>query len=211
MFSLDKNKIFQDHGKKGEQKKEGKTPGAEKLLFPPQYSGFNQQYGPEKGTKKIKKLQGPGTEDNEQDQKRTGKSIEIQASLLKSQKYGRQQKKKQCDGIRQILDQIQNVSPPLEFLNIIRYLNMDTLKILPWNPKEILNFCKKRTGRWKLSVRFLKTRDIFLRFPSGSASITIGDRKKRKCGDNDPLSFFQQCFHTEPTKGLHWLTHVRDK
>ena len=115
-FPWIRTKFFRIMGKRESRRKRGKP--AEKLLFPPQYSGFNQQYGPEKGTKKIKKLQGPGTEDNEQDQKRTGKSIEIQASLLKSQKYGRQQKKKQCDGIRQILDQIQNVSPPLEFLKV---------------------------------------------------------------------------------------------
>ena len=113
MFSLDKNKIFQDHGKKGEQKKKGKAPGAEKLLFPPQYSSFNQQYGPEKGAKKIKKLQGSGAEDDEQDQKRAGKPVKIQASLLKAQKHCRQQYKNKCNGIRQILDQIQSIVPLL--------------------------------------------------------------------------------------------------
>ena len=59
--------------------------------------------------------------------------------------------KNKYDEIWQILNQIQNKNPPFKLLKHSRtclqaYLTMDTLKILPCNPKEILNFCKKRTG-----------------------------------------------------------------
>ena len=103
---MEQYEIFQDHGQQGRQKEE-ESPDPEGGVFSSQQGCPDQEHGPEKSPQKVEKLPGICAEDNKQEQKRAGKSIEIQISFLKAKKHCGQKYKNKCNNIRCILDQIQ--------------------------------------------------------------------------------------------------------